>query len=68
MTDKTLLEIGKISVIASTYENVPHLDQLCFEWVEPSPDAWYSDTNASIDITRDDAIKLIDALTAHFKL
>lgn len=37
-----------------------------FEFIERSPDAWFSDTETSVSIDESTARKLIDALSEHF--
>ena len=68
MINVTVLEIGKISVVESTFDTAPHWNTLSLEWVEKSSDHWHSDDNVSVDIEREDAIKLIEVLQNHFKL
>ena len=68
MKEKTVLEIGKICLNVTTCEGSPEYDTLCLEWTESSPDSWYSDNDESIDIDKETAVKLIGALTEHFKL
>ena len=60
----TVLAIGKIEVVKGS----PQSGTLCFEWVERSSYCLYPDEEVSIDIERDDAIKLIKVLQDHFKL
>lgn len=38
------------------------------EYVEHSPDAWYSDTDTSVNINRETAEKIIAALKAAFDI
>ena len=68
MKDTTMLEIDKIKVVETTFDDIPQYNRICFEWVESSSDHWHSDEDISIDIERDDAIKLIEVLQNHFKL
>jgi len=66
--ESTLLNISKIGVVLTEYEDAPSINSLAFEWVEMSPDPWYSDQSASIDIDKEDAEKLVRILTSHFKI
>lgn len=68
MKQTTVLEIGKICLNTRTFNNMPQHDTIAFEWVERSSYNMYSDEEVSIDIERDDAIKLIEVLQNHFKL
>lgn len=68
MQNNTVLEIGKIKVVETTFEGAPEYNSIAFEWVEQSSDHWHSDSEQSIDIEIGDAVKLIDVLKAHFKL
>lgn len=68
MKQATVLEIGKIKVVETTFDDIPQYNRICFEWVERSSYCMYPDEEVSIDIERDDAIKLIEVLQNHFKL
>ena len=68
MKQTTVLEIGKICLNTTTFNNMPQYDTIAFEWIERSSYNMYSDEEVSIDIGRDDAIKLIEVLQNHFKL
>lgn len=68
MKDTTMLEIDKIKVVETTFDDIPQYNRICFEWVERSSYNMYSDEEVSIDIGREDAIKLIEVLQNHFKL
>ena len=68
MQNNTVLEIGKIKVVETTFEGAPEYNSIAFEWVESSSYCMYSDNDVSIDIEKKDAIKLIEVLKAHFKL
>lgn len=68
MKDTTVLEIDKIKVVETTFDGAPEHNLIAFEWIERSPGHWHSDEEVSIDIERDDAIKLIEVLQNHFKL
>lgn len=68
MQNNTVLEIGKIKVVETTFEGAPEYNSIAFEWVELSSYCMYSDNDVSIDIEKKDAIKLIEVLKAHFKL
>ena len=65
MKDTTVLEINKINVVETTFDGAPEYNAIAFEWVER---CMHSDEEVSIDIERDDAIKLIEVLRNHFKL
>jgi len=67
MTDKKL-EIGKLTLVSTTYDTNPNWNSMTFEWSEKSPDPWFSDNDVSIDIERDDAIKMIELLKSHFEI
>ena len=47
------------------YEGI-NLTQVCLEYVEHSSDHWHSDSTTSLDLTEDDARKIIAFLTAAF--
>lgn len=68
MKQAIVLEIGKIEVVETTFDDIPQYNRICFEWVERSSYCMYPDEDVSIDIERDDAIKLIEVLQNHFKL
>lgn len=68
MKQAIVLEIGKIEVVEATFDDIPQYNRICFEWVERSSYCMYPDEEVSIDIERDDAIKLIEVLQNHFKL
>jgi len=68
MTDNTVLEIGKINVVETTFDGAPEYNAIAFEWVERSSYCMYPDEDVSIQIDRKDAINLIEVLKAHFKL
>lgn len=67
MTDKKL-KIGKLAMVSTTCDTNPHWNSMAFEWSEKSSDPWFSDNDVSIDIERDDAIKMIDLLKSHFEI
>lgn len=68
MQNNTVLEIGKIKVVETTFEGAPEHNSIAFEWVESSSYCLYSDSYVSIDIEKEDAIKLIEVLKVHFRL
>lgn len=68
MNDNTVLEIGKIKVVETTFDGAPEYNAIAFEWVERSSYCMYPDEGVSIQLDRKDAIKLIEVLKAHFKL
>lgn len=64
MTTKRL-EIGGTLVFESTkYETGP--GDASFEFVEHSPDHWFSDRTTEVSVDAAMAQKIIDALKAHF--
>lgn len=67
MTDKKL-KIGKLAMVSTTYDTNPNWNSMAFEWSEKSSDPRFSDNDVSIDIERDDAIKMIDLLKSHFEI
>lgn len=68
MQNNTVLEIGKIKVVETTFEGAPEYNSIAFEWVERSSYFMHSGNDISIDIEKKDAIKLIEVLKAHFRL
>lgn len=68
MKDTTMLEIDKIKVVETTFDGAPEYNSIALEWVERSSYCMYPDEEVSINIERDDAIKLIEVLKNHFKL
>lgn len=68
MKQATVLEIGKICLNTTMFDDAPEYNSIAFEWVELSSYCMYPDEEVSIDIERDDAIKLIEVLQNHFKL
>jgi hypothetical protein len=55
-----------VALVVNTWESFPTTVEL--EYVEHSPDAWYSDTNTSVDIDRETAERIIAALKAAFDI
>lgn len=68
MKQATVLEIGKICLNTTTFDGAPEYNTIAFEWIERSSYCMHSDEEVSIDIGREDAIKLIEVLQNHFKL
>lgn len=68
MKIETVLEIGKIKVVETKFEDAPQHNSIAFEWVEQSSNHWHSDSEVSIDIEKEDAKKLIELLKSHFEL
>lgn len=66
--EQTLMKIDKICVNTTVWENDEYPKELTFDWVEYSPDYWYSDTEVSINITKEDAIKLVGVLKDTFDI
>jgi len=63
------LEIGyDCHLEAQHFEGEPPTRCVTLEYVEHSPDAWYSDSNRSVDLTCDKAQEIIDFLRKHFNL
>ena len=68
MKQATVLEIGKICLNATTFDDAPEYNAIALEWVERSSYCMYPDEEVSFDIGREDAIKLIEVLQNHYKL
>jgi len=66
--DTTVMTIGKIEVVETTFDDAPEYNTIALEWVEPSSDHWHSDNEESVDINKETAVKLIEILKTHFKL
>ena len=62
------MNIGKIELVETTFDDAPEYNTISLEWGEPSSDHWHSDNEESVDIDKETAIKLIEVLTSHFKL
>lgn len=41
---------------------------VCLEYIEHSPDSWYSDTETSIDIDKEMAQNIVQFLKKHFEI
>jgi hypothetical protein len=66
MTTKELEIQGKMKLICTVYNNIPN--DVSIDYIEYSPDAWYSDSEVSIDINKQKAIEIIDFLKESFGL
>jgi len=60
------LDIGSASLVHTTYG--PGIEDVALEYVEHSPDAWYSDRDVSIDIDADRARQIIEFLAKALRL
>lgn len=62
------LEIGHdCHLEVQHFEGIP-TRYVSLEYVEHSPDAWYSDSNKSIDLDSTKAREIVDFLRKHFNL
>lgn len=68
MRAEVLLEIGKVGLIATYWDSPTCNDTLELHWIEPSNYCMYPDDEVSIDVDKERALLLIEALTKHFKL
>lgn len=64
--EETVLEIGKISVNATTWKDDCYPREMTFDWTEDSPDPYYPGNDVSVDITKNDALCLVYVLKKHF--
>lgn len=65
------LEIGgSLALEVITYETFPGIEgppcDVSFEFIEHSPDHWYSDRETSVTIDAAMALKIIEMLNRHF--
>ncbi len=66
MKENTLIEIGMISLVETVYGD--DSKELEIQWVNESNYCMYPDEEREVSVGKDDAIKLIGALTKHFEL
>ena len=67
MTFKILEISGDCRFEVFDFEDCP-TKYVSLEYVEHSPDAWYSDRDTSIDIDQDKAQEIVDFLCRHFNI
>lgn len=67
MEEKKVELSGSCSISIITYEGCLCTD-VTLEYTECSPDAWYDDTEISIDIDEEKAVEIIKALKEAFEL
>jgi hypothetical protein len=68
MKEETLMELDKISINSTTWDGDDWPSTLEFEWTEPSNYCLYPDDEYSFDVSKEQAVELIEVLTKHFKL
>ena len=65
---ETLSLSSSCALEAAAWEFVEYPTEVVLRYTEHSSDHWHSDNQTSIDLTKEDAIKIIEFLTRHFKL
>lgn len=59
---------GGCKMVFSSFASNRLCDDCTLDYVERSPAHGYSDTDTSIDIDKDKAIEIVNALKSHFKI
>lgn len=68
MIEKTVLEIGKIAVNTVEWKDGEYDKEMSFDWIEKQSYGDIPFHHASTDITKGDAVKLIEVLKTHFDI